>query len=66
MELNVRYKALSRVFLAFLITAFSFAMKANAEDITASGMVVDANGEPLLGITVLLEGTAIGTATDMD
>lgn len=66
MELNVRYKALSRVVLAFFITAFSFAMKANAEDITASGMVVDANGEPLLGVTVLLEGTAIGTATDMD
>ncbi|GBU07110.1 SusC/RagA family TonB-linked outer membrane protein [Bacteroidales bacterium] len=30
------------------------------------GRVVDANGEPLLGLTVVLKGTSIGTVTDMD
>ena len=31
-----------------------------------SGVVTDENGEPLIGATVLLEGTQIGTATDID
>lgn len=31
-----------------------------------SGMVTDENDEPLIGATVFLEGTQIGTATDVD
>lgn len=31
-----------------------------------TGMVTDANDEPLIGATVFLEGTQIGTATDVD
>src|SRR5690606_9350680 len=31
-----------------------------------SGTVADANGEPLPGVTVLVQGTAIGTATDLE
>ncbi len=33
---------------------------------TVSGVVTDASGEPLIGVTVLLEGTSTGTATDFD
>src|SRR5690606_10543413 len=31
-----------------------------------SGTVTDQNGEPLPGVTVSVEGTTIGTATDID
>jgi len=31
-----------------------------------SGRVIDKNGEPLLGVTVIVQGTTIGTITDRD
>ena len=31
-----------------------------------SGTVTDQDGEPLIGVTVKIEGTSIGTATDLD
>ncbi len=33
---------------------------------TVSGKVTDADGEPLIGATVLLKGTQVGTVTDLD
>ena len=33
---------------------------------TVKGNVVDESGEPLIGVTVMVGGTAIGTATDID
>ena len=33
---------------------------------TVKGNVVDESGEPLIGVTVRVDGTSIGTATDMD
>ncbi|MGL4851805.1 MAG: SusC/RagA family TonB-linked outer membrane protein [Phocaeicola sp.] len=33
---------------------------------TISGNVVDESGEPLIGVSVLLKGTAVGTVTDFD
>ncbi len=33
---------------------------------TVSGTVVDANGEPIPGASILIEGTTTGTITDMD
>ncbi|MEX2565959.1 MAG: TonB-dependent receptor [Cyclobacteriaceae bacterium] len=35
-------------------------------DVTVSGTVVDANGEPIPGATVSVPGSTIGTATDLD
>ncbi|SEJ50478.1 TonB-linked outer membrane protein, SusC/RagA family [Cyclobacterium xiamenense] len=35
-------------------------------DVTVSGTVTDANGEPIPGATVSVPGTSIGTATDLD
>lgn len=42
--------------------------QANARvlDRTISGLVTDDKGEPLIGATVLIKGTTIGTITDMD
>jgi len=37
-----------------------------AADITVTGRVTDENGEGLPGVTVLLKGTAVGTATDFE
>ncbi len=44
-----------------------FPLLALAEDmIKASGVVVDNAGEPLIGATVMVKGTSIGTATGID
>src|SRR5690554_454534 len=37
-----------------------------AVDVTVSGTVTDANGDPMPGVTVSVPGTTIGTATDLD
>lgn len=37
-----------------------------AQQITVTGVVTDPSGEPIIGATVLAEGTARGTATDID
>jgi TonB-linked SusC/RagA family outer membrane protein len=37
-----------------------------AADITVTGTVTDATGEPIPGVTISLVGAAIGTATDLD
>src|SRR5690606_36511776 len=35
-------------------------------DVTVTGTVTDANGEPIPGATISVAGTSIGTATDLD
>src|SRR5690606_10500088 len=37
-----------------------------AADVTVTGTVRDASGEPIPGVTVSLTGTSTGTATDLD
>lgn len=39
---------------------------ASAAQIKVKGCVTDATGEPLIGVTVLVKGTAKGTSTDID
>ena len=39
---------------------------AQVVDVTVSGIVTDANGEPVPGVTVSVPGTGIGTATDLN
>ena len=34
--------------------------------VTANGTVADANGEPLVGVSILVKGTSNGTVTDLD
>lgn len=41
-------------------------MAANAEDASLKGTVTDAQGEPLIGAIVHVEGTSIAAATDID
>lgn len=37
-----------------------------AQNITVTGLVVDTQGEPLIGVTIQVEGTVHGTVTDID
>ncbi|MBQ5378965.1 MAG: SusC/RagA family TonB-linked outer membrane protein, partial [Paludibacteraceae bacterium] len=49
------------VFLVALLCA-SFAMAQNG----VSGQVIDEQGEPLIGVSILVDGTSTGTITDFD
>lgn len=42
------------------------AIPAFAQNVDVSGTVLDDQGEPLIGVTVMVEGTSNGTATDFD
>ena len=56
---------LSRSVIMTLASLF-IAMGAWAQDLTVSGKVTDKNGESLIGVYVLLQGTTSGTSTDVD
>lgn len=45
----------------FLINGLIFSQEKNI-----SGTVIDANGEPLIGVNVIIKGTTTGTITDID
>jgi len=46
------------------MSTISFIM--TAQNVTVRGSVSDVTGEPLVGVTVQVQGTAIGTVTDLD
>lgn len=52
--------------LFFLLVGLLCAIGASAQSITVSGTVTDRTGEPLIGASILAEGTSVGTATDID
>lgn len=54
-----------KVWLAALLT-LCFSFPALAQKITVSGTVLDPEGEPLIGASVLVQGETMGTATDID
>jgi TonB-linked SusC/RagA family outer membrane protein len=50
--------------LIALLCLFSLDAAAQAEALKTSGKVVDGKGEPVVGATVVLKGTTVGTMTD--
>lgn len=56
-------KALKRMAAAALLTLSVFRAGEAFAQSTVDGRVVDANGAPLVGVTVLIKGTQSGTAT---
>ncbi|MCX4368822.1 MAG: TonB-dependent receptor [Duncaniella sp.] len=54
-----------KVWLAALLT-LCFSFPALAQKITVSGTVIDPEGEPLIGASVLVKGETLGTATNID
>lgn len=49
-----------------LLMVLCAGLTANAQNITVSGVVEDSAGEPMIGATVLVEGSKDGVATDFD
>lgn len=60
---NTNLNFLRRI-LFILLWTIPFCMY--AQNITVVGTVTDANGEPLIGATIMVEGTTTGTITDME
>ena len=53
--------------ILFVLSMLLFAQQLHAQDVTVSGRVTDAEtGEPLVGVSILIEGTARGEITDLD
>jgi len=50
-------------FLFALMLCFAATMQAQ---FTAQGKIIEASGEPLIGVSVLVKGTTLGTITDID
>lgn len=55
-----------RFFLLALMASTIMSAFAQNEDITVSGTVVDNNGEPVIGASVIQKGTSNGAVTDLD
>ena len=62
MKSNSLLKRLASVAAGFLLGASLF----SAQNITVTGTVTDALKEPIIGASVLQQGTTVGTATDVD
>lgn len=60
-HLGVAMRAAMMLFLSIFLSA----MSANAQA-TVKGTVVDETGEPLIGASVVVPGTTVGTTTDLD
>ena len=55
---------LRKTFLTLI--AMLLAIPAFAQSVDVSGTVLDDQGEPLIGVTVMVDGSSNGTATDLD
>lgn len=60
-------KRTARIFsvVAAMILAFSMTLSAQSK-ISVKGKVVDVDGEPLVGVAVIEQGTSNGVMTDVD
>ena len=62
---NICYQMNRKAWLA-LVMVLCLSFPALAQKITVSGTVTDPTGEPLIGASVLVQGTSNGVATDFD
>ena len=51
--------------IIFLFGFFAMCVAAHA-DIPVAGKVLDVSGEPLIGVNIVLQGTGVGTLTNLD
>ncbi|WP_303660800.1 carboxypeptidase-like regulatory domain-containing protein, partial [uncultured Duncaniella sp.] len=50
----------------FSVIFVLIALMVSAQDKTVSGTVIDETGEPVIGATVMVKGSKVGIATDID
>ena len=62
---TICYQMTRKMWLTMLM-AFCIALPALAQKTTVQGTVVDPAGEPLIGASVLAQGTTMGVATDFE
>ncbi|MBQ9076964.1 MAG: TonB-dependent receptor [Muribaculaceae bacterium] len=62
---NICFQMSRKAWLA-IVMALCLSFPALAQKITVTGTVTDPAGEPLIGASVLAQGTSTGTATDVD
>ncbi len=60
-SLRIKFTGILVLFLVAALQVF-----AQSNDHEVSGTVTEANGEPLIGVNVFVQGTTIGTTTNMD
>jgi len=64
------YQKNKRIFVVILLIVFPFFAEAGgnvmAQDLTVKGKVLDSDGNPIPGASVIVKGTSLGTATDME
>ena len=52
--------------LALMLLVLGFSLSATAQNREVKGVVTDKNGEPLIGVSVLVQGTQLGATTGID
>ena len=55
-----------RNLVATLFVAVGFAVAVQAQNIKVSGTISDSAGEPIVGASIMIEGTKDGTFSDVD
>lgn len=55
---------MKKIFILFAVIVMSFGMFSQSNTINIAGLVMDEQGEPLIGVTVMVKGTETGIATD--
>ena len=59
-------KSMKTVLLSMIGLLMAVSAIAQTGQTNVKGTVRDVKGEPIIGATILLQGTTVGTATDMD
>ncbi len=62
---NICFQMSRKALVAFVAMLFC-ALPALAQKVTVSGTVTDSEGEPLIGASVIAQGSQTGVATDID
>lgn len=62
-NINLMIRNLTKMIFGLALTVFSVTAYAQT---TVSGNIVDSEGEALIGVNVLVEGTVLGTISDID
>jgi TonB-linked SusC/RagA family outer membrane protein len=66
MNIILKYEYMKNKMLILLMGVFLFTHHMDAQNLTIKGTVTEENGEPLIGVMIVVDGTTIGTVTDFD